>query len=118
MPALAADRFVGWQSCATSGCHGGGKGDDQVLTWQKKDQRHSSSYGTLISERSKRMAEALGIGDPAKSNQCTLCHSPMHSAAPDRIAASLKQPNQGVSCEQCHGPAEGWLRFHTRTDIT
>jgi hypothetical protein len=64
------------------------------------------------------MAEALGIGDASKSNQCTLCHSPMHSANPDRLAAALKQPNQGVSCEACHGPAEGWLRFHTRTDIT
>ena len=117
VPAFAADRFVGWQSCATSGCHGGGQGEDQVLTWRKKDP-HSRAYGILISERSKRMADALGITEPSKSNQCTVCHSPMHSADPERIASSLKQPNQGVSCESCHGPAEGWLRFHTRTDIT
>ena len=117
VPAIAADRFIGWQSCATSGCHGGGQGDDQVLTWRQKDP-HSRAYGILISERSKRMAEALGIADASKSNQCTVCHSPMHSADSNRIASSLKQPNQGVSCESCHGPAEGWLRFHTRADIT
>ena len=117
VPALAADRFLGWQSCATSGCHGGGQGDDQVLTWRQKDP-HSRAYGILISERSKRMADALGIADASKSNQCTLCHSPMHSADPARIASTLKQPNQGVSCESCHGTAEGWLRYHTRTDIT
>lgn len=117
VPLIAADRFVGWQSCAASGCHGGGKGDDQVLIWRKQDP-HSRAYGILISERSKRMAEALGIGDAAKSDQCTVCHSPMHSAAPDRLAPSLKQANLGVSCESCHGPAEGYLRFHTRLDIT
>lgn len=116
LPAMAADRFVGWQSCATSGCHGGGKGDDQVLIW-KKDP-HARAYGILISERSQRMAEALGIGEAAKSNQCTQCHSPMHSAAPELVSSKLKQPNQGVSCEACHGPAESWLRFHTREDIT
>jgi hypothetical protein len=116
IPAVAADQFIGWQSCATSGCHGGGKGDDQVLIW-KKDP-HARAYGILISERSQRMAEALGVGDAAKSNQCTQCHSPMHSAAPELISSKLKQPNQGVSCESCHGPAEKWLRFHTREDIT
>ena len=117
LPALAADRFVGWQSCSTSGCHGGGKGDDQALTWRKQDP-HSRAYGILISERSQRMAEALGIGEAAKSNHCTVCHSPMHSAAANRLAPSLKHANSGVSCEACHDPAEGWLRFHTRNDIT
>jgi hypothetical protein len=117
LTASAADRFIGWQSCATSGCHGGGKGNDQVLTWKKQDP-HSRAYGILISERSKRMAEALGIGDAAKSAQCTVCHSPMQSAAPEKIASSLKEPNHGVSCEACHNPAENWLRFHTRPDIS
>ena len=115
--ARAGDRFLGWQSCASSGCHGGGKGDDQVLVWQKSDA-HSRAYGTLISERSKRIAEALGVGEAAKSNQCTVCHSPMESAATAKIADALKNPNHGVSCEACHDPAENWIRFHTRKDIT
>jgi len=117
LTATASDRFTGWQSCATSGCHGGGKGDDQVLIWKKQDP-HSRAYGILISERSKRMAEALGIGEAAKNAQCTVCHSPMQSAAAEKIAPSLKQPNHGVSCETCHNPAESWLRFHTRPDIS
>ncbi len=115
--AAGADKFLGWQSCSTTGCHGGGSGDDQVLTWQKLD-RHSRAYGTLISERSKRIADALKIAEPAKSAQCTVCHSPMESAAPERIAKNLKAPNHGVSCEACHGPAENYLRFHTRPDVT
>jgi len=26
--------------------------------------------------------------------------------------------SEGVSCENCHGPAENWLRAHTRSDWT
>jgi hypothetical protein len=117
LPVAAADRFTGWQTCATSGCHGGGKGDDQVPIWKKQDP-HSRAYGILIAERSKRMAEALGIADATKSHQCTVCHSPMQSVASAKIMPSLKHPNLGVSCEACHNPAEGWLRLHTRPDLT
>jgi hypothetical protein len=28
------------------------------------------------------------------------------------------RPDEGVSCENCHGAAESWLRGHTRTDWT
>ena len=27
-------------------------------------------------------------------------------------------PSHGVSCESCHGPAEPWIRSHTRPDFT
>lgn len=36
-------------------------------------------------------------------------------------SAKLMRPAQrdeGVACETCHGPAEGWLRSHTRKDYT
>ena len=115
--APAADRFTGWQSCATTGCHGGGKGDDQVIIWKKQDP-HARAHGILIAERSKRMAEALGIPDAAKSTQCTVCHSPMQSVEPSQLAPTLKHANVGVSCESCHGPASEWLRFHPRPDIS
>ncbi len=116
VPLCAADRFTGFQSCASSGCHGGGKGADQFLIWMKKDP-HGRTDSILGAQRSKRIGEALGIADPAKSVQCTVCHSPMQSAAPERLAAGLK-PNRGVTCEACHGPAEQWIRFHTRLDVT
>jgi Cytochrome c554 and c-prime len=116
LPALAADRFTGLQSCASSGCHGGGKGDDQLWVWMKKDP-HARADSILGAERSKRIGEALGIADTVKSEQCTVCHSPMQSAAPERLAAGVKA-NRGVSCEACHGPGEKWLRFHTRPDAT
>lgn len=116
VPLCAADRFTGFQSCASSGCHGGGKGDDQFIVWMKKDP-HGRADSILGAQRSKRIGEALGIADTVKSEQCTVCHSPMQSAAPERLVHDLK-PNRGVSCEACHGPAEKWIRFHTRTDVS
>lgn len=116
VPLFAADRFTGFQSCASSGCHGGGKGDEQLLIWMKKDP-HGRADSILSAERSKRIGEALGIADAPKSVQCTVCHSPMLSAAPERLKEGLK-PNRGVSCEACHAPAEKWIRFHTRLDVS
>ena len=82
----------------------------------KKDP-HGRADSILGAQRSKRIGEALGIADTTKSAQCTVCHSPMQSAAPERLVHDLK-PNRGVSCESCHGPAEKWLRFHTRPDVS
>ncbi len=115
-PRLKSARFTGEQSCASSGCHGGGVGKNQCLIWERKDA-HSKAHAILSVARSKNMAETLGIADASKDGRCTVCHSPLQSVPPERLVRDLK-PEQGVSCETCHGPAEPWLRFHTRTDIT
>ncbi|RYD77799.1 MAG: hypothetical protein EOP84_15090, partial [Verrucomicrobiaceae bacterium] len=108
--------FLGQQSCASSGCHGGGVGKDQRIIWQKKDV-HSRAHAILGNAWSKRIVESLGIPDATVDVRCTVCHSPMESVPPVRLAAGVK-PDKGVSCESCHGPAEKWLLFHTRTDTT
>ena len=51
------------------------------------------------------------------SARCTVCHSPFQSVAANRLAPTA-HPDEGVSCETCHGAAGGWLRGHTRTDWT
>ena len=131
VPLLAADdrmpaqtAFTGAQSCASSSCHGGGTGRNEFLTYNRKD-RHVFAAGILAKGTSLKIAEALGIGDPAKSSQCTVCHSPMEAVPSSRLAANLKppldhkaMPDRGVSCEACHGAAGEWLRFHTRRDVT
>ena len=110
--------FTGAQSCASSGCHGGGSGHNESLIFEKKD-RHVVAAGILAKGTSLRIAEALGIqGEPSAAAQCTVCHSPMQAVAADRLAKDLKKPDRGVSCETCHGAAGEWLRFHTRPDVT
>jgi hypothetical protein len=110
-------KFVGAIGCRSSSCHGGaGERRSQYITWSQKDF-HTRAYAILLDARSARIGEALGIAQPQSSARCTVCHSPFQSAAPDRLT-STAHPDEGVSCESCHGAAEPWLRGHTRTDWT
>lgn len=115
-PALAADRFVGDTSCSSSGCHGGAGDKNQSLTWAAKDY-HAKAKAILLTARSQRMAETLKIPDAATSPKCLTCHSPMEAVDSALLALGVKA-DQAVSCESCHGPAERWLRSHTRPDFT
>jgi hypothetical protein len=103
--------------CRSSSCHGGaGEKRSQYITWSQKDF-HTRSYTILLDARSARIGEALGVAQPQSSARCTVCHSPFQSVAADRPALTVR-PDEGVSCENCHGAAEPWLRGHTRTDWT
>ena len=114
-PVIAAPRFVGSQSCKSSACHGGGADKGQSVFWEKKDA-HAKAHEILGIERSKLMAQSLGIADPQRSARCTICHSPMEALPAARLTAGTKT-DRGVSCETCHGPAEKWRLFHTRPDV-
>ena len=110
-------RFVGAIGCRSSSCHGGaGEKRSQYITWSQKDF-HTRAYAILLDARSARIGEAVGISQPQSSARCTVCHSPFQSVAQSRLASTAR-PDEGVSCESCHGAAEPWLRGHTRTDWT
>jgi hypothetical protein len=107
--------FVGSIGCKSSSCHGGaGPKRSQYITWSQKDF-HTKAYAVLLNARSTRIAEALGIAEAPTSERCTVCHSPFQSVAPSRLTGTA-HPDEGVSCETCHGAAGGWLRGHTRPD--
>src|SRR6185436_11806311 len=78
---------------------------------------HTRGFAILTSARSARIAEGLGITEAQSSARCTVCHSPFQSVAPARLSAGAHS-DEGVSCENCHNAAGGWLRGHTRTDWT
>ena len=108
-------RFVGSLGCKSSSCHGGaGPKRSQFITWAQQDF-HSRAYAVLVNARSARMAETLGIGEATANARCTICHSPLQSVNQERLLPSA-HPDEGVSCENCHGAASGWLRGHTRRD--
>ena len=109
--------FVGSVGCKSSSCHGGaGPKRSQYFTWSQKDF-HTKAYAVLLNSRSERIAEGLGITAAHTSARCTVCHSPLQSVAPSRLTPTA-HPDEGVSCESCHGAAGGWLRGHTRPDWT
>jgi hypothetical protein len=109
--------FVGSIGCKSASCHGGaGPKRSQYITWSQKDF-HTKAYAVLLNSRSERIAESLGIPAAQTSARCTVCHSPSQSVAPSRLLSGA-HPDEGVSCENCHGAAGGWLRAHTRPDWT
>lgn len=119
LPAAEAPaRFTGSPSCATSMCHGGaGELRHQTTMWQKQDI-HSRTYNTLVNARSAQIAAALKIPDATTSSRCTTCHAPFHDVPKSAFLAEITKPTEGVSCESCHGPAEKWIRSHTRPDFS
>lgn len=109
--------FVGAVGCRSSSCHGGaGEKRSQYITWSRQDF-HSRAYAILLNARSARIAETVGIAEAQSSARCTVCHSPFQSVGQTRLASTAR-PDEGVSCESCHGAAGAWLRGHTRKDWT
>jgi len=113
-----APKFLGAASCSSSGCHGGGgQNQNQYLVWSLKDFHSQRPFATLSTARSKQIADALQVKDPAAETHCTACHAPLVEIPQSRRGEGF-QVSEGVSCESCHGPSAGWLRSHTRTDWT
>lgn len=107
--------ILGATSCVE--CHGGAaENNRQFLVWSQRDA-HSRSYATLVTARSARMGEALGIEKPSESPRCIACHAPLQTVPAARLAPNARV-TEGVSCASCHGFADDWLRSHTRADFT
>jgi len=127
-PSLQADtknssaepmKYIGPGSCAATSCHGSVKPiagshilQTEYSTWILKD-KHSRAYQALTGEVGERMARILKLGAKAEeSPKCLVCHAlytrPEQQGRKFEIA-------EGVSCENCHGPASGWLGPHTTT---
>ena len=111
-------KFVGAESCSSSSCHGGGGvKQNQYLMWSLKDFHSQRPPATLATARSRQIADALAIKNPVTDSRCTVCHAPLNEV-PDTDRGEYFKVSEGVSCESCHGPAEKWIRSHTRTDYS
>ena len=107
-------RYIGAVTCQSSMCHGGASPSRcQFALWSQQDF-HSRAYATLVTARSVRIAGGAGIKSATESPRCTVCHAPLAGAD----LAPTAKVSEGVSCENCHNPAESWLRGHTRPDWT
>ncbi len=106
-------KYIGPGSCAATSCHGSVKPiagsrilQNEYSTWIIKD-KHSRAYQALTGEIGERMARILKLG--AKAEEA-------HPAPEQRGRAF--EISEGVSCENCHGPASGWLGPHTTRSWT
>lgn len=107
-------RLMGVASCSAAACHNynGPQGTkrSEYSTWIDHDQ-HARAYSVLFSEQSCRITKNLKAELPAHENTlCLKCHV-SQSIETDRLSPRLEIAD-GVHCENCHGPAEGWLTTH------
>src|SRR5581483_5506789 len=116
----SAGKYIGPGSCAATSCHGAVRPvagsrilQNEYSTWILQDQ-HSRAYRALTGEVGERMARILKLGAKAEdSPKCLACHALY--AAPEQRGRAF-EISEGVSCENCHGPAQGWLGQHTARD--
>jgi Cytochrome c554 and c-prime len=115
--AKAGGRYLGAISCSSSSCHGGaGERHNQFIVWSQRDF-HARASLILTNARSTQIALSLGQQAAPENPRCTVCHAPLTGISQVGSGPAAR-PQEGVSCESCHGPAEAWLRSHTRRDYT
>jgi hypothetical protein len=108
-------QYTGPGSCSSTSCHGGvqPRGETSVLqneysTWVVQD-KHTRAFVALSNDVGRRMGRIMKL-EPEKSARCTVCHALDITQAQ---RASTFDRNDGVGCENCHGPSSPWLGDHT-----
>lgn len=111
-----AGKYNGPGGCASSACHGSIQpkqitrvSQNEYSIWAGQD-KHARAYQVLSSAVSMRIGKLLGIGRPDQAQKCLACHA---LSVPANQRAETFELVDGVSCENCHGPASGWLGPHT-----
>jgi hypothetical protein len=110
-------KYIGPGSCAATSCHGSVKPitgsrilQNEYSTWIIQD-KHSRAYQALTGDVGERMARILKLGAKAEeAPKCLACHA---LSPPPEQRGRVFEISEGVSCENCHGPASGWLGPHT-----
>lgn len=110
-----AVQYTGPGSCSSSSCHGGVQPrtettvlQNEYTTWVVQD-KHTKAFAALTGDVGRRMGRILKL-DTEKSSRCLTCHALDLTEAQK---ASTFDRNDGVGCENCHGPSSNWLGPHT-----
>jgi hypothetical protein len=118
--AVEPQKYIGPGSCAATSCHGSVAPiagsrilQNEYSTWIVKD-KHSRAYQALTSEIGERIVRILKLNAKAEeSPKCLTCHA-LYTKPEERGRAF--EISEGVSCENCHGPAAAWLGPHVTRD--
>jgi hypothetical protein len=70
---------------------------------------HAKAFEALASDEAKKVAQAKGIADPQKSDECVRCHVTAFGEPEDAIRKGF-EATKGVQCETCHGPGEEHMK--------
>lgn len=115
-------KSLGVGTCASSLCHGSIEPwkdsavlQNEYITWSRQD-KHARAYSVLLNARSREIMKKLGSKQPAhEAKLCLDCHAHNPPAAE---RGENFHVSDGVSCEACHGPSEGWIKTHVEPGAT
>jgi cytochrome c554/c'-like protein len=115
----APHQYTGPGACSSTTCHGSiapmtinRVKQNEYSVWIVRD-KHSKAYAALTGKLGERMGAILGIGKSEAAPKCLACHA---LDVPVAERARTFDMTEGVSCENCHGPAAAWLGPHTERD--
>jgi hypothetical protein len=94
-------------------CHKKDDSGNQFGKWQAGP--HAKAFETLGTDKAKEVSKKLGIDDPQKSGKCLLCHSTAYNFT-ESVATDKIKPEDGVTCESCHGPGKKYMAKSTMED--
>ncbi len=98
--------YVGMEKCRP--CHGQEALGNQFAVWQSSP--HSRAYRRLKTEKAFEIAKKHGIEEPSADRSCLKCHN----TGGGRVESLI---GEGVGCESCHGPAEGYIETEIHVDF-
>jgi Cytochrome c554 and c-prime len=99
-----AANYAGVKSCKM--CHSKPDSGDQFGKWQASP--HAKAFETLGSADAKAAGAKVGVADPQKSGKCLKCHSTAYNFAEQLSVTDKITPEEGVTCESCHGPGKAY----------
>ena len=104
----AADRdatnYVGLNMCGI--CHKQDASGNQLAKW--KASAHANAFATLGTPAALEIARKLGVDVPQKSGKCLKCHATAYNFT-ETVATEKIKPEDGVTCESCHGPGKKYM---------
>ena len=106
-----AANYVGVKTCGI--CHKKDDVGNQVGAWEKS--QHAKAFATLGTPEAKEIGKKAGIDDPQKSGKCLKCHSTAYNFT-ETVATEKIKPEDGVTCESCHGPGKKYMAKATMED--
>jgi hypothetical protein len=101
-------RYVGSRVCMD--CHSGPEQGQQDILWMRG--RHAHAYWNLAADWALFLAKLRphyqDLVSPIDDQRCLLCHV-AGAQDPDSLFAESFRPEEGVSCEACHGPGSEYI---------
>ncbi len=98
-----ATLYVGLKSCGM--CHKKDDTGNQLAKWQSGP--HAKAFATLGTPEAKAAGAKVGVTDPQTSGKCLKCHSTAYNWT-ETVATDKLTPEDGVTCESCHGPGKNY----------